>query len=192
MTKMTVPSETMIPSLFLRASEVRGGALYGGSRLSAPGAPGAESTAALTPHLLVPQVRPGLEFVLEGQRCRHGLTCDIPACNCGHCHHDGCPVPVRAFEVVAGERRDVRSDGPVFLVGPSVCGNFYGLERHELRREKQLLGDLSNPAGFFGEGDLPHFDRIKNYLQLMPRIYGIEFRLGDEPVARVMREEMGL
>lgn len=214
-----------VPTLFLRASEV-----------------GEKPTHLETgevprkPDLLVPQVRPGLEFILRGY-----FQVDFA--------DKGAAVkePVRAFEIIAGEegrvhkgqlfrRRDrilatdhllqddgwwslvcdetsdapwreawerleylamleqrmtVFPEGPCWLVGPSTHGNFYGLSRHALRRQRPLLGDLMDPAGFWHKGDPPHFERLRAYLEMMP-YWGIEFRLGEEPVAQVLREEMGL
>lgn len=81
--------------------------------------------------------------------------------------------------------------GPVFLVGPSVCGNFYGLERHELRRERELLHPFKVRREEPLSKDADPFEMVHTLLK-WGGYYGIEFRLGDEPVARVMREEMGV
>ena len=219
----------MNPSLFLRASEV-----------------GEKPTHLETgevprkPDLLVPQFRPRLEFVLQGSACPR---CSEGYINDGH-DCDAISVPVRAFEIIAGDEgrvidghlerilgtdcdgfplwsnpllgkvrgdgpwreawerakvtrhaadtiSEAQVDGPVYLVGPTVRGNFYGLSRHELRRpmELQMMQDaMVYNAGVEGSA----FYGTRAVFEICPSLFGIEWRLGPEEIAHVTREEMGL
>lgn len=234
----------MTPTLFLRASEVGNNPVVAlpaplndaqSPALGVSRARGAE----MAPDLLVPQVRPGLEFVLEG-RGAHTVVKRGRLCIEGD-------VPVRAFEIIAGEEGRVVNerlqialgdgrwgnfdrtwpadvspphvweepwdnfssyvylsgrmhaypkDGPVYLIGPSVRGNPYKLERHELRRPKELKLDLA-ATGIAADLRTPEvmtffpFECVKLAIE-EDGLYGIQWRLGDEPVAQVLREEMGL
>lgn len=73
-------------------------------------------------------------------------------------------------------------DGPVYLVGPTVMGNFYNLDRHELRREREIIAE---------PGGMRTFQDVHTMLD-SGRLWGIVWRLGDTPIAQVTRRDMGL
>lgn len=247
--------EAMIPTLFLRASEK----MIADMRDALPEFANQEVHAlgVELPDLLVPTIRPELEYVLQG-RGTWCTTCGVPENECKYDFHEKEMMPIRAFEMIAGEEGCVKNgqlfyrrldpmngprlvdhrkgdapwreawqhcpkredethcehwwdgtipnartreekksgtccscsltDGPVWLVGPSVMGNFYGLKRHELRREREVeLPLLMQPE----RNDYAAHGYIRDVI-LGRNLWGIEWRLGDEPVARVMRSDMGL
>lgn len=105
----------------------------------------------------VPQVRPGLEFVLTGW----GICNQCPTGSRASCVCNGDRLlPVRAYELIAGE--------------PG----------------RELTTALGHEFSFT---PLNFFQDVRLFLERYdPPVWGILWRLGDTPVAQVLRSDMGL